>query len=269
MSEPSSPAPAKPSRSDPTLWAILAGICALSPIPFIDDLFIGAIRRRVLGRIFQAHGAALTWSQRRALTRGHRGCLVGCLVAVVVYPVRKIFRKIFYFLAVKEAVDVASRLLHESWLVEHALSRGCLDLEELAEDKEPLARLNLAIHLTCEEVDTSPVNQILRRSFAGSRVFMRGFGRQLIRTLRAMHFLRKQDVGSDLPQGYAGEKERDFASELSLALKGEGSYLAGLKLRFDQRWAVLEEVEGSPEPEVAPEAEIPATEMTDPGAGEE
>jgi hypothetical protein len=267
MSEPSPPVPALPSRSDPTLWAILAGICALSPIPFIDDLFIGAIRRRVLGRIFQAHGVRLSWEQRRALTRGHRGCLVGCLLAVVVYPVRKIFRKVFYFLAVKEAVDVASLLLHQSWLVEHALSRGCVDARGLGADKEPLARLNLAIHQTCEEVDTSPINQALRRSFAGSRVFMRGFGRQLIRTLRAMHFLRRVNAETELPAGYAGEREQDFVGDLSRALRGEGRYLEGLKIRFDERWASL--ATSAEEPVVAREAEVEVAMSEGRGAGEE
>lgn len=239
MSElPAPSSPSKPpSRTSITTSAILAGVCALSPFPFIDDLIIGAIRRHMVRRQFRARGMELSWGQRRALTRTHRNFLVGCLLGVVIYPIRKIFRKVFYIFAVKEAVDVASRLLHQGLLVEHALAAGCVDPAALGGDRAPLERLNRAIHDTCEDVGTSPINRILRNSFAGGRVFLGRLGRQAVRTLRSLGVLRREEAVDAASEALRGEQERSMVGELSTALLGEGDYFEALQLRFDERWA--------------------------------
>jgi hypothetical protein len=236
----SAPKQPSPSRKRITTSAILAGICALSPVPFIDDLVIGAIRRHLVGRQFRARGVELSWGQRRALTKTHRSLLLGCVLGVVVYPVRKIFRKVFYIFAVKEAVDVASRLLHQGLLVEHALAVGCVDPAALGGDRAPLERLNRAIHDTCEDVGTSPINRILRNSFAGGRVFLGRLGRQAVRTLRALGVLRREEAVDAASEALRGEQERGMVGELSTALLGEGDYFDALALRFDDRWAESE-----------------------------
>ncbi len=232
---PTAPA-SKPSRKSITTSAILAGVCALSPIPFVDDLVIGAIRRHLVGRQFRARGIELTWGQRRALTKTNRNLLMGCLLGVVIYPIRKIFRKVFYIFAVKEAVDVASRLLHQGLLVEHALDRGCIDGDGLGQDKASLEHLNRVIDRTCKDTDTSPISQILKRSFAGGRVFLRRLGRQVVRTLRALHVLRREEAVDALTDRLEGEREKGTLHELRVALLGEGDYFEALERRFDEHW---------------------------------
>lgn len=243
--EPSGDAPSPSSsvgnaRKDIYTSAILAGLCALSPIPFIDDLFIGALRRRMMRRLFRGHGLTLTWRQQRALTRGHGCLLLGCLAAVVVYPVKKIFRKLLYVLAVKEAVDVASRLLHQGVLVEHALRRQWITTELLEQDPSLLPRLNVAIHEACEELGTSPVNQILRRSFVGGRGVLRGLGRQILRLLRATHFLRQADAIEELPEPGETGGGRDLFGDLRASLQGEGAYFVVLQGRLEDCWLTTE-----------------------------
>ncbi len=228
------------SRSQITMAAILAGICALSPIPFLDDLVIGAIRRHLVGRLFGAHGVRLSWRQRRALTRTHRNLLVGCLLGVLVYPVRKIFRKVFYVFAVKEAVDVASRLLHQGVLLQHALATGCVDTAALGEDQAPLARLNRVIHDTCEESGTSPIDQILRRSFAGGRLFARRLGLQVVRSLRSLGVLRREEAVDAAGEQIEGERAQGLIDGLRDALLGEEDYFAVLERRFDAAWATAD-----------------------------
>ena len=227
---------APPSRTEIVASAVLAGVCALSPIPFLDDLVIGAIRRRLVRRLFRAHGITLGWRQQRALTRTDGSWLLGCLGTLVVYPIKKIFRKLFYFLAVKEAVDVASRLLHQGLLVEHALARGCLVAEELGDQRAPLERLNQVIRKTCDETDTSPVGQILKRGFAGGRVFLRRLGRQVVRQLRSVGVLGKEREAEALPDGIGGEQDRSLMADLRGALLGEEDYFQALVKRFDVRW---------------------------------
>ena len=240
MSEPTSPTespnPATPTV-DVTMSAILAGVCALSPVPFIDDLFIGAIRRHAVRRIFRARGKELSWGQSRALTRTRRNVLVGCLLGVVVYPVRKIFRKVFYVFAVKEAVEVASRLLHKGRLVEHALAVGCLSVDEIGASKEPFARLNRVIQQTCDEANTDSIVRIFETSFAGGRAFLRSLGRRAVRILRALSVLRQPDAVDALPGQLDGERERGLLADLHTALLGEEAYFAGLTTCFDERWA--------------------------------
>lgn len=229
--------PADQSRANITMSAIFAGVCALSPVPFIDDLVIGAIRRHMVGRLFRAHGVSLSWGQRRALTRSHRSLMLGCMLGVLVYPIRKIFRKVFYLFAVKEAVDVASRLLHQGVLVEHALTQSCIDPGRLGEAKEPLERLNRVIQRTCEDVGASSVSRIFERSFAGGRVFMRRLGRQVVRTLRALGVLRREDAVDAAPDQLQGDRERGVLDDLRVALLGEAEYFEALQERFDVQWA--------------------------------
>lgn len=202
-----------PTRPSIATSAFLAGLCALSPIPFIDDLVIGVIRRRLVGRLFRAHGIPLSWGQARALTRTGRNWLLGCLGGVVVYPIRKIFRKVFYFLAVKEAVDVASRLLHQGLLVRHALDQGCVTAADLGGREESLTRLNRVVFQVCEDIDTSPINQFFRHGFASGRAFLRG-----------------------------------LVTDLRSALRGEGDYLHALQQRFDAQW--VKELEAASPPQL-------------------
>ena len=240
MSETPSPTPAPTAasaRASITTSAIMAGICALSPVPFIDDLFIGAIRRHAVRRIFRARGKELTWGQARALTRSNRNVVLGCLLGVVVYPIRKIFRKVFYIFTVKEAVEVATRLLHQGRLVEHALAAGSLSVDELGTSKEPLARLNLTIQQTCGEANTDSIVRIFETSFAGGRAFLRSLGRRAVRILRALNVMRQPDAVDALPGQLDGERERGLLADLHTALLGEEAYFAGLTERFDKRWA--------------------------------
>ncbi len=245
---PSAPSPA-PSRTSITTSAILAGICALSPVPFVDDLIIGAIRRHLVGRLFRARGLELSWGQRRALTKTHRSLLLGCLLGVVVYPIRKIFRKVFYIFAVKEAVDVASHLMHQGLLVEYALASGRVVPSTIGTDRAPLERLNRVIHVTCEDVGTSPISQIFRRSFAGGRVFLGRMGVQVVRTLRALGVLRREEAVDAASGELSGERERSLVDELRSALLGEGAYVEALQRRFDVAWDKAVEA-GTPAPAI-------------------
>jgi hypothetical protein len=249
------PQPA-PSRASIATSAILAGVCALSPIPFLDDLIIGAIRRHLVGRQFRARGVELNWGQRRALTKTHRNLLVGCLLGVLIYPIRKIFRKVFYIFAVKEAVDVASRLLHQGLLVDHALDRGCVDIRALGPDKAPLLHLNRVITDTCDDTDTSPISQTIKRSFRGGRVFLRRFGRQVVSILRGLGVLRRGDV-VDTASGQLQGDQQGILDELRAALLGEEDYFEALRQRFDGRWerALRDDAAGDASPEDCPEEE--------------
>ncbi|MEL6181819.1 MAG: hypothetical protein AAFS10_22860, partial [Myxococcota bacterium] len=112
--------------------AVLGGLCPLIPIPFLDDLIIGTVRRNMVRAIMKRANLKPTDDQVAMLTHNERGgCLMGCLTFVVIYPLKKIFRKLVYILAVKDCSDVASELFHEGMLLRYALRRGLITTEHL------------------------------------------------------------------------------------------------------------------------------------------
>lgn len=165
----SSTADKTPSGLRPVLfYSLLAGLCPLLPVPFLDDVLVGWIRRMMVTELFETYGIKPTSQHRKTLTARKTNRLVGCLKMVIVYPVKKIFRKVFYFLAIKEAVDVASSVLHEGFLIRAAIVGGQLS----ACETESLERVRDAIAATLDDVDTSPITGAIRRVFRGSRVLV-------------------------------------------------------------------------------------------------
>ncbi len=218
------------------LYSLLGGLCPLIPLPFLDDVLVRSIRRRMVRSLLRRAGHDATEAQARRLTRTERrGLLLGCLVGVVWYAIRKISRKILYFLAVKDCVDVASRLLHEGWLLQYALSRGVLPAGALRD--EDLDRVRDAIERACERVDTRPLEQLLRRLFDAQMVLLTRLADGLGRLLRAEGASRRDRdaVERALQRGEGrevGALER-LLDDLARGLGAHEPYLRALEAAFD------------------------------------
>src|SRR5947208_15949086 len=93
--------------------AVLAGLTPLIPVPVVDDLAKNYFRKRMVRRLAAANGRGLGVEELTALTREREGgCLRRCLVPAIVYPLKAVFRKVFYFLEWKRAVALSSRTYH-------------------------------------------------------------------------------------------------------------------------------------------------------------
>src|ERR671912_751047 len=93
--------------------AIFVGLTPLIPVPVVDDLAQAYFRRRLVRTLAASHGRTLSAEELDALTsEPGGGCLRGCAVQVVLYPLKKIFRKIFFFLEWKRAADLTSQTYH-------------------------------------------------------------------------------------------------------------------------------------------------------------
>src|ERR1044071_4838646 len=104
--------------------AVLTGLTPLIPVPLLDDLVKSYFRKRLVRSLAASAGRKLTDEELEALaSEAEGGCLRGCVVSVLVYPLKAVFRKIFYFLEWKRAVDLTSRTYHFGYLVGHALRR--------------------------------------------------------------------------------------------------------------------------------------------------
>jgi len=221
------------------IHSVLAGICPLSPIPFIDDLVIGFIRRRMIRKLFARQGLELSRPQLKALVSRRRGCVRGCLFAVVLYPIKRIFRKILYIFAIKSCVDTCSTLLHEGLLVRYALAGDRIPAAELAEGGETsLLRVNAAIEVACRETDTSPVTQLLRRLFRGGRVLLKEAARTVMILFRKLGGRRNPEALDRIEERVlSDERVLRVIAEVYEAVWTREGYVADVEARFDEAWA--------------------------------
>lgn len=217
-----------------TFYSLLAGLCPLIPVPFLDDRVLAAVRRAMVRTLARERGVALTPIQLEYLAgtyRTPRGCWSQAgraAYALTVKLLGKIFRKVLVFLAVKEGVDTASRVFHEGYLLHLLFDPGEPATAAPADDLAAW-RARWALEGTVAEVDPRPVNQAIRRTFRGSRGLLREGARVLARSARR---LRR---GGALPEA---EEERvlgGLRDRLAAELWEERGYLEALEGRF-LRW---------------------------------
>ena len=250
-------APAPPAVPRPawfrqvTFHSLLAGLCPLIPIPFLDDRVLAGVRRKMVRDLAAERG----WTGDRALDRHRvdvlagtrdesRGCLgwVGWIAfSLTLRLLAKIFRKILIVFAVKESVDTASRVFHEGYLLHltFAWAPSWSAQPDGEGDDGPAAGLSPAraqavrrtIEATLDEVDPRPLEQVLRRTFRGSRRLLRRGARLLTR--------RRATAGARPPRGERAlpeEEERRLLGRvldrLVADLWEERGYLTALEARY-------------------------------------
>ena len=106
--------------------AVLVGLAALIPVPFVDEL----VRRFLLKLCFEEQanlmGSPLPAGVAWRLSKQRASVVVGCLLAVFWWPLKKLFRTVLFFLLVKDAIDWATDAAVRSAMVRRALERGAL-----------------------------------------------------------------------------------------------------------------------------------------------
>lgn len=219
-----------------TFYSVLAGLCPLIPVPFLDDRVLAAVRRAQVRSLARERGVALTPVQLEYLAgtyRVSRGCWeqVGrAAYALTVKLLKKVFRKVFFFLAAKEGVDTASHAFHEGYLL-HLLFDPAEPGTEAPADELAAWRARWAMEGAVAEVDPRPVNQAIKRAFRGSRGLLRDGASVLARSARRHG--RRGAAG--LPEA---EEERimgQLRDRLAAELWEQQGYLEALEARF-LRW---------------------------------
>ncbi len=174
--------------------SLLAGLCCLVPIPFLDDHLRNRVRRHMVMELARRHNIRLARPTTRWLAVGPphtlgslaRGCLTGATLKVVFYIVGKLlrstFRKILYFLAIKDATDTFSLTFHHGWLFHHALASGHVGNADDATDAARAARVRTAIEATCRAIDPRPLEAGLRSVLRGSRATLSRAARRFARS---------------------------------------------------------------------------------------
>ena len=208
--------------------AVASGLTPLIPVPFLDDYALKQTREGMVRQILKDKGLPAPDKAVGVLAGSHvnttlSGHVKSFLKAVVLFPVQKVFRKVFFVLWVKDCVDMASASLHHGYLLTHAVERGDLDAGSLTGD-QPM-RVHDAIVAACAELDSRPINQILRRLFASSRVLM-------AEATRA--FFNPKNRGPRTPEAEESAEVKSLTDKLLAALWEERGYFISLQQHYDK-----------------------------------
>lgn len=162
--------------------AVLVGLTPLIPIPILDDLVKAYFLRRLARRLAAAHGTVLADADVAALSdEPESGCLLGCVGTLLVYPIKKIFRKIFFILEIKRAVDLTSNAYHRGLLIDHALARGAFGASP-----RPAAEVRSAIDEVLRHTATKPVEHAVRLTYGHSTNALRRAASRLAEAVRGV-----------------------------------------------------------------------------------
>ena len=145
--------------------ATCAGLSVLIPLPLVDIVFETTFRRRIPGTIARVRRSNFSPDVRRRLGRGLDGplSLSGCLaigLAAVKYVLRRIWRKIIYIFAVKDAATALTEYWHRAFLIDHMVRAGHL---------EPGVDTDLALRVSMDvlrDIDPSPLMGMARQTVA-------------------------------------------------------------------------------------------------------
>ncbi len=143
---------------------VLIGASAMIPVPFLDDVAKKYLEKRLFRLIAQKEHRELNKEELSALVEEpSKGCFaVGCFLNVLIYPIKKILRKLFFFLEVKRAVDQATTALAKAWLFQLAFRRT---LWEPGAGAESASRLREIMNTACEGQGVRPLEVAISHAF--------------------------------------------------------------------------------------------------------
>ncbi|MCB9778051.1 MAG: hypothetical protein H6742_05770 [Alphaproteobacteria bacterium] len=113
-------------RQQISINAVFVGVAALIPVPILDDIVRRAMMRGLYQAIGAQRGVPLDDASLDLLTKSKGFSVLGCLLGPVWYLVKKISKKILFFLAVKDALDWAAEAAIRGELVLVAIDQGAL-----------------------------------------------------------------------------------------------------------------------------------------------
>jgi hypothetical protein len=154
---------------------VMIGASALIPVPFLDDMAKEYLEKRLFREIATCEGLSLSKDEQEHLTQEpkKRGCCaLGCLGSAFLYPLKKLLRKVFFFLEIKRAVDQATTALAQAWLFRLAIHR---ELWLPGGDIELCHRVRTAIREACQSHGVQPLETAVKHAFFETKSTMMDF----------------------------------------------------------------------------------------------
>jgi uncharacterized protein (DUF697 family) len=204
--------------------AALAGLCPLLPVPFVDELAIRRVARRMHRALFEAHGLELSPAAAKLLT-AQPSWFRGAASSVALLPLKRLVQKAAVVLSLKECADVATVVYHDGWLIGRVLA----DSQEIAgpgrslTDPRVLRRVRKAMLRTYRDIDPAPLRRALVGAFLGTRVGARHAVQAVRRLLRG----KTEPVDAE-----ARDDVADLSARMRAAAMEEWQYFERLERRF-------------------------------------
>ncbi|MBK8430145.1 MAG: hypothetical protein IPL28_02100 [Chloroflexi bacterium] len=172
-------------------------------MPLVDSLIESYFRRRMVWNIAKRRQVRLPDPIYQHMTR--EGCNWG---AVLLWPItlvwkflKKLSRKILYFLTVKEATDKLSYYWHRAYLLDYMIVQGHLEQEETA----VLART--ALEQVLDTITTSPLTKVAQQVANNAR--------HVWRTLRRVRLRNQEDETIAASKAMMDEQWEESATYLA------------------------------------------------------
>lgn len=189
------------------LHSVLAGLTPLIPIPFVDDLVKAYFKRRMVRKLAATHAQSLNNTDLATLADDpDTGCLLGCMTTVIVYPLKAIFRKIFFFLEWKRAVDVVSHTYYQGYLIEAALEEKWLAPVGMRRAEEVRA----AIDSVLLQLNTSLIERAVKGIFNQSKTALKGAARLLQNSLQSFRRKPSEEQVAQAVEALEEQEEREL-----------------------------------------------------------
>ena len=222
------------------LYSWLSGAACLIPVPLLDDWALKLVRRKMTRDLLRDAGLVAGSDQAALLAEGDGSTTGGC-AAVLVFPVRivfailgKIFRKIFFLLAIKQASDESIRTMLHGFLLDDVLQAGIVNQEVLSAGSaanQVSSRIYWAIDAAMHEIDPRPFRTAVRNLFRRQR-------RELSRTSNelASEARRQKRAGDSSRTDQFGEmpqlNQETAVDQLGSLFWSNPDYLERLRARF-------------------------------------
>jgi len=221
-----------------TFFSVLAGLCPLLPIPFLDDWALERIQRRMIRELGESRDLELTETEVRLLAgagerRAWPGFAKGTARTVrsgARRILRKVFKTVFYLLLVRDGTHRAVETFVQGYLFLYASRRG---LRPAGRTEERVRAVREAVVDTLREEDVKPIHRAIGRAFRrGVDVLIQAAGRlgTLFGRLRS---------GERADEAAALREEEEllggFVDRLAAALWGNEKYFERLERAFEDR----------------------------------
>jgi hypothetical protein len=232
-----------------TFFSVLAGLCPLIPLPFVDDWAVGLIHRRMVRELGESRGLELADGEIRLLAgTGERrwpGLLKGTALAVrrgVGKIVGKLFKTAFYVLLLREGIHRAVETFVEGYLLLHAAGLPQA-LRPSGRTPERVRAVRAAVVSTMKEVDVTPIHKAVGRSFERSFGLLSEAAAKL--GARLSPWQRRAGTASaavdtddaSVPLQEEEELLGGFVDQLAGSLWGDQEYFESLERAFEERLA--------------------------------
>ncbi|EDM77270.1 hypothetical protein PPSIR1_17460 [Plesiocystis pacifica SIR-1] len=176
MQQPEAPSTAKGVPVVLSYSSLLVGLSRLIPVPFLDDIVEGQVRRQMVAAILHRHGRTTKTGEFGPLYSDGGGCL-GLLWSILTFPIKlllvplkKLLKTVFFFLAIR---DMALRMGHALMLgrcLDRQLGKGELgDALSKKERTREVQAIRAAFEESYKGSDLGVLRHALSQSLRGAK----------------------------------------------------------------------------------------------------